>query len=746
MSRILCVLSIALAACGSSSTAPAEPPSDTTAAPDTGSPDQAQWAPDAPDDGHSAADTATAAETPLFDTLVQPPDATTDAPALDDSAPETSPDIGPDIAPDVQPDPPDTVGPDAGPCEVLALDAGDAAWAQRAIVFLLGRRPFGAAEVRAVAHFAGTLGRPTVALALARSPQAAAFWSEWVLDTARVNRDGTKANPTCFAPSDQGHDPIAVADVLRQAPADASLHTPFTMGDVLLAALEVDDLSLFFRANLFALLARPAQNCSNTGPEAMEAARRTEFGDHFAAVYTGRPVTCAPCHNSVWSVTDAPSPEDDRFWPAPGHLDEALFGAPGGAPEEEANAVFRFRGVASRDILLDSGEVWPGDVATPVAPWGMDEACGLFIPAVAVGPDPLGVEPHLAGAKGTIWGVEHQLRAGITQLAEAGRSWEAQDPVTGEGALAYLLAVRVADQAWATAFGAPLTLGHGSSRNPSQQTTLVALADDLSKTWSLSQLLVAISTHPWFNPRPPSERCSTAAAYELPPVFDPYSVDSANPTQRPNSAGDLARRATGTWLVNATEAALDWTPSDPFDTTSSGNVLLRAAGAFVSDFEPGSNRLSLQSLLAWEAATADCVDPQGSGEPDWIDALIAAALTGGPFELGDLVRALEDHLVVEPVFSADGIAAEAVAALFDQATLEVGVLQVGGPRVRAGTRRLCGVLLGGPHMTLHGPVPSGVPDLPDLVVPGSEPEARCAAVADWLLAVGVASEDTAGCP
>lgn len=596
--------------------------------------------------------------------------------------------------------------------------------------------------MRAVAYFAKTVGRTAVARALASSEDAGRFWEEWLLEAARVQRRQIKTNRACFASPLGELTTAVIADTLRRDAADVAAPGAFNMADVVRAAVVEDDLSLFFRANLSAMLARPVEFCAAITPESMELSRRADFGDTFAAVYTGRSPACLVCHNSAWSITDGSSVETDRFWPAPGKLEVAVYGASGGLGEATANAAFRFNGVFSRSTLPqpDEADWWPADAATPVTPWGMDPACGAFLPEAQATTDLLADAAFLAGPMdlGSIWTVARRFGRGADSLAAGGRSWGDGEAVASEEALAYLLALRLADGVWDQAFGAPLTLSHGVARNPDQQLALVDLADQLAGGWSLRELLVAIAIHPWFNPRPPAERCSLEEAYELPAIFDPFSAEEEAPLRRGNGPGDMTNRMHGRRFLHALTAALGWPPPVRYPKTPVEVGWQEAAGVFHSDAIPGSRALSLQNSLALEMNVGACTDQRDPDSvfSDWVRRLLVTAFGTPGATLRDAVAALEDRLVVGSVFR-EG---EGAAALFGVGSLDTPMTSVPGSGTSRALRRLCGIILMGPFFTLQGPVPSELPPEPTLVVPGMERAGFCETIAAWLAEAGVAAE------
>ncbi|MDP6944581.1 MAG: hypothetical protein QF464_10560, partial [Myxococcota bacterium] len=456
----------------------------------------------------------------------------------------------------------DVAGDDVVDVEVLSapcasLEAGDDAWVRRAVSAILGRRPLGVYEVAALVDLVEQTDRETVALALTHDPAFSALWVAWLSDELGVNRVAKKEHGACFRQGMiLGDVAPLTAHLKAHGPAGVPFEVPFNMADVLRASVEGDDLSLAYRAHLFAGHVRPSEYCGNTPVEEMERTRRREFAHKFRARVTGRTLGCLPCHNSSWSVTDDPDPELDRHWPLPGRLEAAVFGADVGLDEPSLAAPFRFSGVVAHAsiTLEEEREKTAPETVAVMTPWGMDEACGALLPSVDITSDPFGEVPFLADgleAGATVWDVEAILTDGIAALRTTGRDWAQDDEVDGPRALAYLLASRVADRVWAAVAGTPLTLGHGFPRNASQRDLLSRLTDRvIADDWSLRRLVVAAVTEPALNPVSPDAACDEAAAYGLAPRFAPFSVHAEAPVHRGNSIGDRLVRASGWALLH----------------------------------------------------------------------------------------------------------------------------------------------------------------------------------------------------
>lgn len=81
-------------------------------------------------------------------------------------------------------------------------DAGDEAFVTQAVEAILGRKPRGAAEIRALADLAATSGREAVVDALFAEPDYVAYWSQVLADDLQVQRAGWhRVAPDCTAPA-----------------------------------------------------------------------------------------------------------------------------------------------------------------------------------------------------------------------------------------------------------------------------------------------------------------------------------------------------------------------------------------------------------------------------------------------------------------------------------------------------------------------------------------------------------------
>jgi hypothetical protein len=673
----------------------------------------------------------------------------------------------------------------------------DEAWSKRSVEVLLGRKPRGMREVRAIADLVRATDRRTVARVLMGAPEFERRWSDWLLDELQIDRLYELRAGNCWlAPrraSDGDHGELA-AFLRDHDPTDAAPGGEFGMADVVRSSLRLDDLTPVYRANLFAMLRTAYSRCINVPPIENDLVNRRTIGAMVNQIYAHRNLDCAPCHNADYSTTFSADPATNRFWPIPGEFEAALYGSSGGRPPDEFYAPFRRLGVVHWPDTIPDGGVVPG--AQGVEPWNLHALCGQFEPASAIPPDDAVaagyfLEPMPSG--GSVWDVEAALHRGIEALDRLSPPY---DPVAiaaePDPAFAFLLAVRVAHQAWLAVMGAPLTVAHGFPRNPAQRDTLRALAERLiASRWSLRALLEEIVADPLYDLPIPTVADGDPAGYALPAVLQPFATYEEDPAARANSVGDGIHRGDARMLLDAASEALGWPLPDRFP--SEGDSYFEASIGVATDaLHAGFAGLDFQSLLAWEGRMAACLPPMtirhddGSGDPsspscagrcdrvsdfeacgcdrsceilgdccadyaatcladarppaDWIDALGDAAATEAsahpesPPTVRDAVSALKDRLITQPQVEADEEAA--VAALVGAPSLDtpLGAL----PGWKAGLRRYCGALLETPDFLLSGmPATNQPPPPPRLVVGQDRYRDHCERLAALAAPVGV---------
>lgn len=596
--------------------------------------------------------------------------------------------------------------------DTSSCDGGDAAWVQRVIPLLWGRRAHGSAEIQLWSEMATAYGRETTARAMTHNPIYARWWRSWLTDAMYVARNGDKEDDDCFqAPLLDNHDGSLAAFIRDNPPYSVGYGTPYNMADVLTDALVLDDLSVAYKAHLFARMNKPVQG-ANVPADEMEYNRRVNFGELFFNTYLGRNLTCIVCHNSEYSVTDDADPTLDRTWQIKGLFELAMLGASDGGNVDEHYAMFRY-------------EALVGDSGTTV--WGMSDACGTFNGPASFGEDFLGQETAFFidayDSTGSVWDLAEQLDGGVDKVSD-GLYVNGDATVDGQEGFAYLLAAHVSDLVWQQAFGQRLTIAHGFARNEPQGDRLQALADSFAASrFSLRELLVDVVTDPLFNAGGPF--ACESDLYGLDAVINPWSIAEEDPALTGNGAGDLVHRQTARVLLRTAYDQLGWGAPPEWDLSGDDEDLLAAIGAFLRESEPGFNGSDFQGVLAFEERFGSCANPFET--PDAIDQLLATAVTTDA-PVGELVAALKDRLFGDGTVAPD-----------EQPLIEALLLHTLDTPLSATTaefdsrfRLLCGALLLSPDWTLavDPPVPGPIPPL------AANPTRDC-----WDLMVWMAEEN-----
>jgi len=631
------------------------------------------------EDAEEIQDTETPSDTAVPDGETEP----TDAGSGDGEDPEDVEEDGEES----DGDDPDTEGPE----EVVwqDCDAGDVAWAKRAIQAILGRNPKGINEAKALAAMVKETDRATVAFEMTRMSEYMGRWADFLMDELRVNRVGDKAMFECYTSTPQSGDGGDLAAHIRDnTPATSYPGGGFNMSDVLGSCLDLDDISPLYRAHLFAMMSKPITG-ANVGALEMDITRRQDFGENFSAIYTHRGVVCVSCHNSAWGVTDSSDPEEDRHWALPGLFEEAIYGANTGRDEMEVYSAFRHLGV----------------VGGGSRPWNMDNGCGTFTAKENISVDPADIDAYLVsaiGKTGSIWDVEAALHQGFMGLAEDGLQLApetmAVDPNEG---FAYLIATRVVNQVWQELTGYPLTLVHYIPRNEEQRDLFLELTTQFVESkFSLKTLLVDIVTHPLFNQVAPRAGCGLNSPYVLPNVWNPWVLDEPDTTMTKNSSGDGVHRKSARTLLRSIQHAMDW-PTNNTYPNGLDEEFHKAIGVFVKDAEPGFLGVDFQGMLSWESRYGAC-ENQGSGF-DWIVKLLDGmgdyqVINGEIPTLRQLVSALKDRMFSEPEVSDEE--ALLLAQFVGIESIDVPAIEV--PDLQDNLRGLCGVFAEAPQFLLVG--------------------------------------------
>jgi hypothetical protein len=518
------------------------------------------------------------------------------------------------------------------PDPVLENDAGDDAFAQRAMWLMWGRKPTSMAERAAIVHMIEATDRPSVVREMARTPDYVDRWQEFLYDALAVNRNGDRSNSLCYRIG-YWDDDAALAAFVAAAPASQTDIGTWTLRDLTRSALLYDDVSPLFRANLFPNAAMPG-----VPPNLIEAeADRRDFATVFFSTHLGRTPDCLPCHNSEGSVTDAEDPETDRFWPLPGTPERDVFGDPEGRDLDSLGIFFRRHGV-SHGFLVDGfgfepfppidleGDPIPEgfDGCAPLenAPeagcgscicenrvcnidaecceeqWDefcaamcvdtLDGECSYHLEEGSTDPfqpwnmhdgcgsftQPAWLRPDISDGDGW-FGESLGATSSAYALEDALRSGFDQlrtEGMSGGGdgatAGARLIAARLADRVWAEAFGRPLTISHGFPRNAPQRDRLLALSDVFVDGGFSMVDMLVAVTSDPLFNQPLPREADAEHTYYYPPVIDPWSIEAEDPDQRGNGLGDLVHRPDPRMLIRAARAAMQWRDTEGFPITT----------------------------------------------------------------------------------------------------------------------------------------------------------------------------------
>ena len=691
--------------------------------------------------------------------------------------------------------------PDAGPT-YLDCAGSDQAFVRQAYLAVLGRRPRSQAEVNVYADLmaqvrgpdqgagpdaggaaAGPDPREVVVRALIDSDPDGFTdrWGEHVIDALQVPRIEDQSQQTCYGSSERGADD-GIADgalaafVRDNAPGDggdASDRT-FTMLDLLRSAIHLDDLSVVYRAHLFALVSRPIP-AANVPPVEAELARREDFGLIFDSAYLNRDVVCLGCHNSSGSVTYNPDPALNRHWPLPGLFETAIYGAATGIAPERAHAPFRYDGFVA-DPFGGGGAV---------RPWDWSPACGRFHPS-GLAPDPAEVDGRLASLAGdrlTVFELDAALRRGFDSLAEGGLEVGEDGTIADpDAAMAYLVAASIVEGVWREVIGTPLTIANYFPRNEAARDVLAELTTSFIRNrFSLRELLVDITLTPYFN-RPPAETGCEAEPYGMPPIYDPWVTTDPDAARRGNGPGDAVVPLSARVLLRAVYAALEWrrpayytfpeesfaiesclelytcremdalcqgdgTCCEAFDAVCAGTggpeltademrAFERGIGVFLKHGERGFRGLDFQARLVFEDMFGSCQN--ATGEPDFITRLVERAAADPEITTGDLVAALKDRLVGQARVSHEMAAGSSELAATEAITGPLAASAAAVPDLEARARALCGVLVSSPQFLLTGLTAPDSTYVPVLTPEEAGYGAVCSAVADRGLAGNLA--------
>jgi len=658
-------------------------------------------------------------------------------------------------------------------------DAGHYSWVKQTLPILLGRRAAGIHEVRFLAQVAEKTSRRDLALALMEDPLFEKRWADWLMDEVRINRDGDKKHDECYGDPLLSDDNGQLAAFIRDnVPLDSDPEMTFNMKDVLLSSIRLDDLTPFYRAHLFAMMAKPITG-ANVGALEMDITRRQDFGEIFEATYLHRSSVCATCHNSAWSTTDSPDPTKDHHWPIGGLFEKGVYGSSAGRPEMDLFTMFRHLNV----VRNKNG----------TRPWKMHESCGRFNRPEDIPTDPAEIEAFFVidqGLKASMWDTEAALQLGVESLRYDGLY---VNPTTleieGNEAFAYMMSVRIANRVWREVFGYPLTLVHYFPRNVAQRDILLEISNHfVAEGWSLKTLLADIVTHPLYNESAPIDGCGPDHPYLMPMVFNPWTDIEPIENERGNSVGDIVHRHNARIMLSMAQHALNW-PKPIAYPEGQDKLFQQSIGIFLKDGEPGFSGVDFQGLLSWEkqfgackslaaltfeegplSCVGKCGDPGGKDDPCYCDSLceeygdccdnyqalcvdeLEESPTGGqdwiarmlltaqkfapesgepPTLVRDIAIALKDRLINTPDII-DWKEEALLSSLFGVTSIDTAIGII--PELPTKTRALCGILLQSPQYLLTGLAPADQSTTPRLVVDGDTYQSRCESWAQTILA------------
>ncbi len=496
---------------------------------------------------------------------------------------------------------------------VAPADAGDTAFAQRLVPFMWGRRPISVREVEVLAAMAQSAGREALVRAMAQSPEYLTRWELFLKDALAAERHGFDASPACYGRSLHPEPSTALAEHVRDNDADgAPFDQLWTMRDLMHSSLLLDDLSPIYRVHLLAQIGFALDDRNQ--PAAI--GQRRKRAQRFLATYLNRQMLCLGCHNTEFSVTDSSDPLTDRHWPIGGLFEKVLFEDSFGRDISDLNRLFRRKNVVAGYFYTqdDMDDQRIPEFKKGVTPWGWDESCGRLVAVDKVADDDneqsTGWFMAPLADNASMWDLEMSFAVGFSEL-QAGPDPAAPDfdpSADPEQTLAYLVALNLTDQVWKAAFGHRLTLPHVYPRNVAQHEILRNLADTFVRGgYSLLDVLVAVTTHPYFNGALPGEG-ESPRVYAA--VFDPFVEPDLPPADRRNQPGDTIKRADARILLGSAYHAMGWpaVPEYLLFFMSDAAVAQRGAGVFLKTGDPGFPGISFQSALNWEALFSACAD------------------------------------------------------------------------------------------------------------------------------------------
>jgi hypothetical protein len=514
-----------------------------------------------------------------------------------------------------------------------------------------------------------------VAEALAQGDLYLERWRDYYYTQLKVQRRGDQRNPECYADLTVLSLDGELADAIRSSRADdPPQFQNFTMADVVLSSLRLDDISPAYSADMFARMGAPITG-GNVTREEIEVTNRSYYGSLFLTQTLGRKVECMQCHTTGWSTTDSVVENLDRHWPVyeGNYFEVAAFGdfaMDDPLQEADVDSIFRHAGFVDYSWCNENNTSCNPLQAVGVQAWGLDFNCGLFRtdayedPAVSLDHVPYMAGPFPEGSAANLFDLEPRFREGLETLASSGVSSDdvgnLDEPTVG---LAFLFAMNQANEMWKEGMGQPLTVANRFPRNAAQRDTLSALTEAFFNShYSVRTLVTEVAVHPYFNQAPP-DSCGASSPYHLPAIFDPFTKSATDPQEQGNGVGDMLHRYSAWVLLQSAMRSMWWSLPQQFgvsttyaflapylantpEQTGSVNTglnphfpvgspgtyglcgagyfapctdapynyeLMRDLGVFINPSEGGFNGVDFNGLLFWEAELASGLDPQLQG-------------------------------------------------------------------------------------------------------------------------------------
>jgi hypothetical protein len=616
-----------------------------------------------------------------------------------------------------------------------ADDAGAATFYEQFLPLVLGRRLRNAQERSYLLDLEALYGRQVVMDLLMGEPEFIETWEHNLLRDMQLQRDGGRAqSEDCFGDLlglPGGGDSGELASFIRDNPANSEYPgvDDFNMADVVHSALELDDLSVVYKAYMVPLVIADG----DLGAEIV--------GKAFNRTFLSRNLDCTECHNVQNGFKIKPIPID---------LEPQVFGctlcAGDGFDQSEIWSVFR------QDITGDDAE----EGQATFRPWGLHESCGTLATEFTDGSQPT----VFAGLGGGYEGVEQlvdKFSAGVESIRSNGLSFSGgeyqEQELSPAQSLVYMVSANMVEDVWEDLLGSPLSEAHYYPKDEAQRDMLRYLTESfIASDWSLKELISLIMVTGYANRRAPAQSLQEEPSV-LAPIFDAFAGA--------NGQGELVFRYPPHTLFSHQRHSLGWPRWKPFpDDADYPNLdLNRDVEQYLSDGFAGASDWNFQSLLAWEATVASCERPGGG--TDWIDRLILAIEDfdadhpEDPLSVRDVVRTVKDRLigdarisngpgsVIDDLENPDGgiccapeppgdwqnpgggedpdIDDEGAPTIEGDTELEVLEAMFGtglhNPASSVGdldlkVRRLCGTLLKSPQRLLSGIVDRGIADSP----------------------------------